>query len=131
MNWWLVGGSLAAVLALAGIARLLGLGGAQRLVTGNDAIQLAEALVSGFEGKAGIVATNGELAAVAGGPSDLVVIEPLGARHRATRYKHARVVMSHPAADGCKVTVELQPGALFRITVADAEAARTFTDMLG
>ncbi len=131
MNWWLAAGSLAAVLALGGIARLLGLGGAKRLETGDDAIKLAEALVSGFEGKVGIVATDGERAAVVGGPSDLVVIEPLGARHRATRYKHARVVMAHPAADGTKITLELQPAMMFRITVPDADAARAFTETLG
>ncbi|MFN4096281.1 MAG: hypothetical protein ACK4GG_05900 [Sphingomonas sp.] len=130
MNWWLVGGSLAAVLALAGIAWLLKLGGAQRLESRDDAIKLAEALVSGFEGKAGVIATSGELAAAVGGPADVVVIEPLGARHRATRYKHARVVIAHPAPEGTKITLELQPGALFRITVADPAAADAFVAIL-
>ncbi len=130
MNWWLVGGSLVAVLALAGIARLLRLGGAQRLETGDDAITLAEALVSGFEGKVGIVATDGERAVVAGGTADLVVIEPLGARHRATRFKSARVVMTHPEADGTKLALELQPGTIFRITVADQAAADAFVATL-
>ncbi|MCR5870384.1 MULTISPECIES: hypothetical protein [unclassified Sphingomonas] len=131
MNWWLVGGSLAAVLALAGIASLLGLGGARRLQTGDDAIRLAEALVSGFSGKVGVVATDGTRAMVAGGTADLVVIEPLGARHRATRFKSARVVMTHPEADGLKIALELQPGTVFRITVADADAAHALTDALG
>lgn len=131
MNWWLVGGSLIAVLALAGIARMLRLGGAQRLDNGGDAIQLAEALVSGFEGRVGIVSASGEHAAAAGGPGDLVLIEPLGARHRATRFKHARVVMAHPATEGTKIALELQPGTIFRITVADADAARAFTETLG
>ncbi len=131
MNWWLAAGSLAAVLALGGVAWLLGLGGAQRLETGDDAIKLAEALVSGFEGKVGVVAINGERAAVVGGPSDLVVIEPLGARHRATRFKFARTIMAHAEAEGTKIALELQPGTVFRITVADADAARAFTETLG
>jgi hypothetical protein len=130
MNWWLAAGSLAAVLALAGVARVLGLGGAQRLADGNDAIRLAEALVSGFEGRLGIVAADGQRAAVAGGPGDLVVIEPLGARHRASRFKSARVIMAHPEADGTKLALELQPGTVLRITVADGEAARAFAETL-
>lgn len=130
MNWWLAAGSLAAVLALAGVARMLGLGGTQRLADGSDAIRLAEALVSGFEGQVGIVAVEGGRGAVAGGPGDVVVIEPLGARYRATRFKSARVVMVHPEADGTKLALELQPGTVLRITVADAEAARAFADTL-
>lgn len=130
MNWWLAAGSLAAVLALAGVARMLGLGGSQKLADGDDAIRLAEALVSGFEGRAGVVAADGGRAAVAGGPGDLVVIEPLGARHRATRFKSARIVMAHPEADGAKLALELQPGSVLRITVADAEAARAFAETL-
>lgn len=130
MNWWLAAGSLAAVLALAGVARMLKLGGAQHLTDGRDAIGLAEALVSGFEGQVGIVAADGGRAAVAGGPGDLVVIEPLGARYRATRFKSARIVMAHPEADGTKLALELQPGTVLRITVADAEAAHTFAKTL-
>lgn len=130
MNWWLAAGSLAAVLALAGIARILGLGGTQRLADGDDAVRLAEALVSGFEGKRSVLAADGGRAAVAGGPGDLVVIEPLGARHRATRFKSARVIMAHPEADGTKLALELQPGTVLRITVADADAARAFAETL-
>ena len=126
MNWWLVAGSLIAVLALAGIARLLSLGGAQRLDSSDDAVKLAEALVTGFEGRAGIVSASGELAAAAGGPGDLVLIEPLGARHRATRYTGARVAMAQPAVDGTAITLELQPGTMFRLTVADKAAADGF-----
>lgn len=130
MNWWLAAGSLAAVLALAGVARMLGLGGSQTLADGDHAIRLAEALVSGFDGRVGVVATDGGRAAVAGGPGDLVVIEALGARHRATRFKSARIVMAHPEADGTKLALELQPGTVLRITVADAEAARAFAETL-
>lgn len=130
MNWWLAAGSLAAVLALAGVARMLRLGGTQALADGDDAIRMAEALVSGFEGRVGVVAADGGRAAVASGPGDLVVIEPLGARHRATRFKSARIVMAHPEADGTKLALELQPGTVLRITVADAEAARAFAEAL-
>ncbi len=131
MNWWLTAASLAAVLALAGVARLLKLGGAQRLETGEDAIRLAEALSSGFEGKAGIVSTNGELAAVAGAAGDLVLIRPLGARHRADRFAGAHVAMLSDDPDGTAITLQLSPQQTFRITVPDAGTARIFAQVLG
>lgn len=131
MNWWLAAASLAAVLALAGMAWVLKLGGAQRLETGDDAIRLAEALVSGFEGKAGIVSASGELAAAAGGAGDLVLIEPMGARHRARRIAGARVAMMNDGPEGMAIALQLSPQEMFRITVADTAAARAFADTLG
>jgi len=131
VNWWLTAASLAAVLALAGIAWLLRLGGPQRLETGADAIRLAEALSSGFEGKAGIVSTSGELAAAAGGPGDLVLIQPLGARHRADRFTGARIAMLGDGPGGTAITLQLSPQQMFRITVPDPEAARAFAQVLG
>ncbi len=131
MNWWITAVSLAAVLALAGIAWLLKLGGTQRLETGTDAIRLAEALSNGFEGKAGIVSTSGELAAAAGGPGDMVLLQPLGARHRAERFSNARVAMLNDDPEGTVVTLQLAPQQMFRITVADAGAARAFARILG
>lgn len=131
MNWWLAAGSLAAVLLLAGIAWLLKLGGTQKLETGDDAIALAEALSSGFEGKAGIISASGELAAATGGPGDLVLIEPMGARHRARRIAGARIAMLSDGADGTAITLQLSPQEMFRITVADAAAARAFAQILG
>lgn len=130
MNWWLTAASLAAVLALAGVARLLKLGGTQRLESGADAIRLAEALSSGFEGKAGIVSTSGELAAAAGGAGDLVLIQPLGARHRANRFAGVRVAMLSDEPNGITVTIQLSPQERFRITTADAAAARIFAQVL-
>jgi hypothetical protein len=38
--------------------------------------------------------------------------------------------MAHPEADGTKLALELQPGTVLRITVADAEAARAFAEAL-
>ena len=131
MNWWLTAASLAAVLALAGIAWLLKLGGARRFETGEDAIRLAEALSSGFEGKAGIVSTSGELAAVTGGPGDLVLIRPLGARHRADRFSGARVAMLGDDSEGTTIALQLSLQQMFRITIADAGAARAFARILG
>lgn len=131
MNWWLTAASLAAVLALAGVAWLLRLGGTQRLETGADAIRLAEALSSGFEGKAGVVSANGELAAATGGPGDLVLLQPMGARHRADRFTGARIAMLGETVDGTVITLQLSPGEMFRITIADAAAARAFARVLG
>ncbi|WP_423606346.1 hypothetical protein [Sphingomonas sp. MS122] len=131
MNWWLAAGSLAAVLALAGMAWALKLGGTQRFESGTDAIRLAEALSSGFEGKACVVSTTGELAAVAGGPSDLVLVEPMGARHCARRIAGARIATLDDGPDGSTITLRLSARETLRITVADAAAARAFADTLG
>lgn len=131
MNWWLTAASLAAVLALAGIAWLLRLGGTQPLKTGEDAIRLAEAMCNGFEGRMGIVSANGELATAAGGTGDLVLIQPMGARHRADRYTGARVAMVDDGPGGSAITLQLSPQQMFRITIADAAAARAFADILG
>ena len=131
MNWWLTAASLAAVLVLAGIAWLLKLGGTSRLETGAVAIRLAEALSSGFEGKAGIVSASGEFAAATGGPGDLVLLQPMGARHRADRFAGARIAMLNDAPGGSTLTLELSPQQMFRITVADSAAARAFAQILG
>lgn len=130
MNWWLLAGSLIAVLALAGIARLLGLGGAQPLRTGEDAVALAEALVSGFVGDTGVVAANGALALAANARGELVVIEPMGARHRARRVADAQVVTSNDSPDGTVLTLALSPQEMFRITIADGETARRIAALL-
>lgn len=131
MNWWLAAGSLAAVLLLAGVAWLLKLGGTQRLATGDDVIMLAGALSSGFEGKSGIVSVDGALGVATGGPGDLVLVEPMGARHRARRIAGARVAMLSDGADGTAITLRISPQEMFRITVADPAAARTFAAILG
>lgn len=131
MNWWLTAASLAAVLALAGIAWLLRLGGTQPLETGEDAIRLAEAMCSGFEGRVGIVSASGELAAATGGSGDLVLIQPMGARHRADRYAGARIAMLGDGPGGTAITLQLSPQQMFRLTIADAAAARAFAQVLG
>lgn len=131
MNWWLLAGSLIAVLALAGVARLLGLGGAQQLQTGDDAIALAESLVSGFTGDVGAVAVSGTLALAANARGELVVIEPLGARFRARQVPGARVVMANDGPDGTILTLALSPQEMFRITIADRETAQRIVTLLG
>lgn len=49
MNWLLLGGSLAGVLGLALIARLLGLGEEARIVNEDHAIAIADEILCGFE----------------------------------------------------------------------------------
>lgn len=127
MNWWLVAGSLAAVLLLAGIARLLGLGGVTSL-TCEEAVALADALVPGFEGRVAIVSTDGHRAAVAAGAGDLVLIEPLGARFRARRFTAARVAT---APDERGITLALTPLDMFHLPLNDVESARAFARTLG
>ncbi len=129
MNGWLAAGSLTAVLTLAGIAWALRLGGTQQLKTGDDAIELAEALVSGFEGRAGVVSTGG-LAAVAGSNGDLVLIEPMGARFRARRIVDASLLSVTPGKEGTAILLQLSPGEVFRITVREADDMRAFAAAL-
>ncbi|MEG3181609.1 hypothetical protein [Sphingomonas sp. LT1P40] len=130
MNWMLAAGSLAAVLTLAGIAWALRLGGTQQLKTGDDAVALAEALVSGFVGQAGVVSASGGLAAVAGDAGELVLIEPMGARFRARRIDGATLLSVTHGDAGAAITLQTGTGELFRITVADAEEARAFAAAL-
>ncbi|MBX3593524.1 hypothetical protein [Sphingomonas sp.] len=130
MNWALTAGSLAAVLALAGVARLLRLGGPRPIASGEDAVAIADAMVTGFTGRAGIVSASGAHAAATSGPGDCVLIEPMGARYRAQRIAGARIAMLSDG-DGTVVTIATAPETLVRITVADTAAARRFAEILG
>lgn len=90
MNLWLAAGSLAAVLALAGIAWALRLGGSAPLADDRAVIAMAEAMVSGFEGVSARRLDDGT-AIVVGIDGSSVTLEPMGARFRA-RHAAAGVV---------------------------------------
>lgn len=117
MNLWLTAGSLAAVLALAGIAKLLKLGGPPRVETADEAIAHAEALVSGFEGTAAIVSPTGA-ALVAGIDAGLVLLEPKGARFRARRLPAASL-----RASGDGVTLRHDNGTTLQFPADPADIA--------
>jgi hypothetical protein len=63
VNWVLLAGSLAGVLALAGAARLLGLGAEARIADEDDTIRIAKE--HGFEGTIAQVQDHGREAIVA------------------------------------------------------------------
>ncbi|MDG5488569.1 hypothetical protein NYR55_08070 [Sphingomonas sp. BGYR3] len=65
MSWAVLAGSLVAILALAGVARLLGLGIAQPL-TGDQACRIAAERVIGFTGDRAFVGDAGRTALVLG-----------------------------------------------------------------
>lgn len=66
MSWLQLGGSLAAILALAGLARWLKLG-ESRIVDEATARRFAEESLAGFVGGPALIAQNGDAALVAGG----------------------------------------------------------------
>ncbi len=131
MNLWLAAGSLGAVLGLAGLAAMLRLGGAPRLADGDQAIAVAQALVPDFDGAAAIVATGGDIAAVAGADGSLVLIEPMGARFRARRIVAAAIEAVR--VDGGELVVKLAgpPRAVIAMGVADGVAAQALAERLG
>lgn len=79
MNWALAAGSLAAVLTLAGIAWLLGLGGGG-IDEEAEAMVAAEDAVSGFEAVSAIIADDRRSAIVRGRDGDTVQLMMKGAR---------------------------------------------------
>ena len=84
MNWALVAGSLAGVLGLALVARLLGLGDA-RLADADEAMRIAEAELPGFVAASAIVADDGQSATVTGADGVLVRLRRHGAHFVADR----------------------------------------------
>lgn len=83
MDWIQIGGSLIAVLALAGVARLLKLGEA-RITDAAKAREMAEDMLAGFEARAAIVGTDGNAALVAGNGA-IAVLKRHGAKVAARR----------------------------------------------
>ena len=76
MSWTLLGGSLAGVLGLALIAKLLGLGGAA-LTDSGEAMRIAEAEIPGF------IAVSAEVAA---DRQSAIVTDAAGAKVRLRRH---------------------------------------------
>ena len=78
MNWALLAGSLAGVLGLALIARLLGLGGAA-LADEAEAVRIAEAELPGFEAVAAVLGDDRQSANVTGTDGRVVQLRRHGA----------------------------------------------------
>ena len=86
MNWLLLAGSIAGVLGLAWIARMLGLGGA---VIGSDAEArlIAEESMTGFVAEASLVSSDGAAALVRGDDGSLVLLKVHGANIASRRLR--------------------------------------------
>ena len=83
MNWTQLGGSLLAILALAGFARMLRLGDA-RIGVAARARDIAEEMLAGFDARAAIVGTDGNAALVLGNGT-IAVLKRHGAKVAARR----------------------------------------------
>lgn len=83
MDWTQIGGSLLAILMLAGVARMLRLGDAQ-IGDADRAREMAEDMLAGFEARAAIVGTDGNAALVLGNGT-IAVLKRHGAKVAARR----------------------------------------------
>jgi len=79
MNWALLAGSLAGVLGLALVAKLLGLGGAE-LASEEEAMAIAEAERPGFVAVSAVLAEDRQSAAVTGADGQRLRIRRHGAQ---------------------------------------------------
>jgi hypothetical protein len=82
--WLMLGGSLVAVLALALVARLLGLGGGA-IGSAEEAMAIAEETLGGFQAEAAIVSGDGAAALVLGPSGDFALIKQHGTQPAARR----------------------------------------------
>ena len=80
MNWLQLGGSLAAILILAGIAWALRLGGEGTLKNPEEAAAAAEAALAGFEARDVVLGADGAGALAVGADGRLAAVKRHGAR---------------------------------------------------
>lgn len=90
MNWVQLGGSIVAILFLAGIAWALGLGRAE-IADEGEAIQAAEDALSGFEATSATVSADKRTAMVRGKDGSVAALKLHGAQIAARRIEGARV----------------------------------------
>lgn len=97
MNLTLLIGSLAAVLALAMVARLLGLGGGAI----DDAGRTAEEALAGFVAEQTFVSENGAAALIFGRAGEVVLVKQHGTGAAVRRL--ARPIRATPTSEGVEV----------------------------
>ena len=108
--WLQLGGSLVAILMLAGLAAMLGLGRTPPIASEDFAKAEAEAMLSGFEAVRAVVAADGRSALVHGRDGSVAVLKRHGAHLAARRVRPDAV---RETADGWHVeTGETQFGAV-------------------
>ena len=98
--WLQLGGSLVAILVLAGLAALLKLGRTLPITDPDVAAREAEAMLSGFEAAEAIIAGDGNAALVHGRDGSVAVLKRHGA-HLAARRVRAEAV--HETPEGWRV----------------------------
>lgn len=98
--WMQLGGSLAAVAALAAIAWMLRLGGG-KIADEAEAIATADAMLSGFAGERAVVGSDGQAAIVHGRDETLALLKMHGAKVAARRL--ALPVAAEASDDGLLV----------------------------
>ncbi|MGH6613031.1 MULTISPECIES: hypothetical protein [Sphingomonas] len=118
MNWVQLGGSLVAILGLAGIAHLLKLG-ESRIGDAAKAREMAEDMLAGFEARAAIVSTDGNAALVAGNGA-IAVLKRHGAKVAARRL--LAPLRIRPAVEGVEIdTGERLFGGVVLLGVIDED----------
>lgn len=80
MTWWVLAGSLAAVLALAGVAWALRLGRDRRIEAPEEAAEAVEAALAGFRAANAVVGSDGAAALVVDAGKRVAVCKRHGAR---------------------------------------------------
>jgi len=114
MNWLQLAGSLAGVLGLAAVARLLRLG-ESRIGDADQARRIAEDMLAGFEARRALVSGDGNAAIVAGNGA---VLKRHGAQVAARRLLPPLVL--RPAVEGVQVeTGERLFGAITLLGVVE------------
>jgi hypothetical protein len=118
MNWYQLGGSIVAILLLAGVARLLRLG-ESRISTEADARRIAEEMLAGFDARAALVSEDGGAALVAGDGA-IAVLKRHGAQVAARRL--VPPLRIHTAVEGVTVeTGERLFGSVTLLGVVDSQ----------
>lgn len=120
MNWALLGGSLAAVLALAGIAWALGLGGGG-IADEGEAKVAAEDALSGFAALDAVVAEDGKAALVTGVDGSVALLKLHGAQIAARRLHPPLLI----ARDAGIATIDSGESGFGRIAIPDSDKLLT------
>ena len=100
MNWATLAGSIAAILALAGIAWALRLGRDARIASPEEAADAAETALAGFEAADVVLGADGAGALAVGADGRLAAIKRHGARAAVREVRWAAV---RPTPDGAVV----------------------------
>jgi hypothetical protein len=95
MSWLLLAGSLAAVLGLAGFARLLKLGGDGKVEDAGAAAKAAEQALAGFRAEGAMVSEDDRAAIVAGAHGRVAVVKCHGANLAVREVKWSAVRSTH------------------------------------